>query len=134
MEYIAIVVQIIFSLAVILIPPKDEYLVVFPKTYKKYLSLEIILQVICLVVSIVLAITRKELIWLGWCIAIIAGGLIVIIFSHMGKRKYFRMLQEIITTNDLINNEFGEIRKFILEKYGLVYSIKDIEKIVSEIS
>lgn len=53
-----------------------------------------------------------------------------VFFNTKAKKKHFERIKEIIVTDDLFYYDSREIRNYIIEEYGYVYSIGDIEKCI----
>ena len=61
-------------------------------------------------------------------IQIILAGIILSFYSNKAKKLYFDELLNIIVANNLQAVDSREIKKILLENYGEVYFVEDIEK------
>ncbi len=64
---------------------------------------------------------------------IILMSLVLILYSRKGKKIYFDELINIIVENDLLSIDSKKIKNYLLEKYGKVYFVEDIEKCIIHI-
>lgn len=76
MEYIFLILQIMFILGIFVFKTNDRYLVVTDKCYKKYLIIELITQGMCVIANIIIMFITKEIMIYGLVIHIILMGLI----------------------------------------------------------
>ncbi len=133
MEYICLILQIMFILGIFVFKTNDRYLVVNDKCYKKYLIIELITQGMCVIANIIIMFITKEIMIYVLVIHIILMGLILIFYSNKAKKIYFNELINIIKKNNLLFTEAAEIRKYLLKKYNQVYFIDDIENCLLKI-
>lgn len=61
MEYIFLILQIMFILGIFVFKTNDRYLVVTDKCYKKYLIIELITQGMCVIANIIIMFITKEI-------------------------------------------------------------------------
>ncbi len=133
MEYIFLILQIMFILGIFVFKTNDRYLVVTDKCYKKYLIIELITQGVCVIANIIIMFITKEIMIYVLVIHIILMGLILIFYSNKAKKIYFNELINIIKKDNLLFTEAAEIRKYLLKKYNQVYFIDDIENCLLKI-
>ena len=130
MEYVWLGCQVLLLLDTLFLKGNHTFLFVFEKIYKTYLLLETIAQLICLLASIVLLSTLKNFIFYVWISDIIFAVSINIFCSLFARKKYYKRLIEVINSDDLWRTEPCEIRRYILKRYGLLYSVEEIEKVL----
>ncbi|MDY4788029.1 MAG: hypothetical protein SO253_01770 [Bacilli bacterium] len=128
MEYILLILQIIFILAIFILNTNDRYLVIYDEFYKKYLIVELITQGACVIANCIIIFVLKEVMIYVLFIQIILMSLILSFYSRKAKKRYFDELINIIIENNLLHVDVKEIRHYLLEKYEQVYFIDDIEK------
>jgi len=133
MEYMCLVLQILLLFGTILFPAGDAYLYMFKKTSKNYLVVEIVAQSLFIVASIIMLFISKKYIVYMLYMDIVLAGILNIIFSLYSRNKCCKKLKEIIVIAHLAGMEPREIRRHILEKHKLLYSVKDIEKTLSKL-
>ena len=127
MEYGCLIVQSTFLLLT-LIPTNDRYLVEYNEFYKKYLIVELITQVMCIVANLIILFLMKEIMIYIVIMHIMLMGEILIFYSNKAKKLYFDELLNIIVANNLQAVDSREIKKILLENYGKLYFVEDIEK------
>ena len=128
MEYVCLIYQIILILGIFIFKTNDRYLVDYNEFYKKYLIVELIAQVMCVVANVIILFVIKEIMIYILLTHIILMGIILIFYSNKAKKIYFDELLNIIVANDLQSIDSIEIRKILLVKYEKVYFVEDIEK------
>lgn len=128
MEYVYLIFQIILMLGIFIFKTNDRYLVNYNEFYKKYLIVELITQVICVVANVIILFVIKEIMIYILLTHIILMGIILIFYSNKAKKLYFDELLNIIVANDLQSIDSKEIKKILLVKYEKVYFVEDIEK------
>ena len=133
MEYICLILQILFLLGTIFLPAKDRYLINCNLNYKNYLIVEIITQGLCIIANIIIIFIIKEVMIYIFAMHIILTSLVLILYSRKGKKIYFEELINIIVENDLMSIDSKKIKNYLLEKYGKVYFVEDIEKCIIHI-
>ena len=133
MEYICLILQIIFILGIFLLQTNDRYLGKYNEYYKKYLIVELIAQGMCFVANCVIIFIIKELMIYVVATQVLLMSLILDFYSRKSKKKYFDELINIIKDNNLLFNDAKEIRNYLLEKYEKVYFVEDIEKCIINI-
>ena len=102
MEYIFLILQIMFILGIFVFKTNDRYLVVTDKCYKKYLIIELITQGMCVIANIIIMFITKEIMIYVLVIHIILMGLILIFYSNKAKKIYFNELINIIKKDNLL--------------------------------
>ena len=133
MEYVCLIIQIIFILGIFLFRTNNIYLVEYDEYYKKYLIVELIAQGMCFVANCVIVFIIKELMIYVLATQFILMSLILEFYSRKSKKKYFDELTNIIKENNLLFNDAKEIRKYLLNKYQQLHFIDDIEKCLKKI-
>ena len=133
MEYICLVLQIIFFIVTFFLPTNDRFLVEFNHIYKKYLVVESIVQGLCLICNIVLIFIMKEIMLYILVLHIFLMVCVLILYSWKAKKLYFKELTDIILENDLSSMDAKKIKHFLLEKYEKIYFLEDIEKCLNSI-
>ena len=128
MEYVYLILQIILMLGIFIFKTNDRYLVNYNEFYKKYLIVELIIQVMCVVANVIILFVIKEIMIYILLTHIILMGIILIFYSNKAKKLYFDELLNIIVANDLQSMDSKEIKKILLVKYEKVYFVEDIEK------
>lgn len=128
MEYAYLILQIILMLGIFIFKTNDRYLVNYKKYYKKYLFVETMVQGFCIVSNVIIMFIIKEFMIYILALHIILMGMILILYSKKARKKYFNELLNIIVGNDLQSVDSKEIKKILIEKYGKVYFVEDIEK------
>lgn len=128
MEYMFIILQILFLLLTIIIPPNDVFLVNCHLYYRKYLKSEIITQGFCIVANLVIVFVMQEIVVCIFAIHIILTGFIIYFYSRKSKKIYYEELKNIIIENELQFVDSKKIQNYLLENYGKVYFVEDIEK------
>ncbi len=134
MEYVCLILQIIFILGTFLFRTNDRYLVKYNKYYKKYLIVELITQGMCIVANCVFIFVIKELMIYVLTIQVVLMSLILVFYSKKTKKIYFNELINIIKENNLLLVDAKEIKNYLLKKYEQVYFIDDIEKCLLKIN
>lgn len=127
MEYGYLIVQSSFLLLTIF-STNDRYLVKYNEFYKKYLIVELITQVMCIVANFIVLFLMEEIMVYILIMHIILMGIISSFYSNKAKKLFFDELLNIIVTNDLQSIDSKEIKKILLVKYEKVYFVEDIEK------
>lgn len=128
MEYVYLILQIILMIGIFIFKTNDRYLVNYNEFYKKYLIVELITQVMCVVANVIILFVIKEIMIYILLTHIILMGIILIFYSNKAKKLYFDELLNIIIANDLQSIDSEEIKKILLVKYEKVYFVEDIEK------
>ena len=128
MEYFYLILQIILILGIFIFKTNDIYLVNYNEFYKKYLIVELITQVMCVVANVIILFVIKEIMIYILLTHIILMVIILIFYSNKAKKLYFDELLNIIVANDLQSIDSKEIKKILLVKYEKVYFVEDIEK------
>lgn len=128
MEYVCLALQIILILGTFIFKTNDRYLVNYDEFYKKYLIVELITQVMCLVVNVIIMFVIKEIMIYILATHVILMSMILVFYSRKAKKRYFDELLNIIVANDLQSIDPKEIKKILLEKYEKAYFDEDIEK------
>lgn len=128
MEYVYLILQIIFMLGIFIFKTNDKYLVSYNEFYKKYLIVALITQVMCIVANLIILFVIKEIMIYILLTQIILVGIILSFYSNKAKKIYFDELLNIIVANDLQSIDSKEIKKILLVKYEKVYFVEDIEK------
>ena len=129
MEYVYLIFQIILMLGIFIFKTNDRYLVNYNEFYKKYLIVELITQVICVVANVIILIVIKEIMIYILLTHIILMGIILIFYSNKAKKLYFDELLNIIVANDLQSFDYKEIKKILLLKMNYSLSILRKSKI-----
>lgn len=130
MEYIYLIIQIIFIIGTIFLPVNYKYLVTSNSNYKRFLLSEIIIQGLCIFTNFISLFFVKEIMIYILVLHLVLMSVIVVIFEYKGKKIYFKELIDIIKKDDLLSKEANEIRKILLEKYEKLYFIEDIKKCI----
>ncbi len=130
MEYIYLIIQIIFIIGTIFLPVNYKYLVTSNSNYKRFLLSEIIIQGLCIFTNLISLFFVKEIMIYILVLHLVLMSVIVVIFEYKGKKIYFKELIDIIKKDDLLSKEANEIRKILLEKYEKLYFIEDIKKCI----
>ena len=130
MEYMCLVLQILFLLGTFIFKTNDRYLVQYDEYYKKYLFIVTITNGMSVVTNCIIIFLIKELMIYVLVIQVLLMSLILSFYSGKAKKRYFKELIDIILKNDLQSKEVIEIRKIILEKYDKLYFIEDIKKCI----
>ena len=130
MEYIYLIIQIIFIIGTIFLPVNYKYLVTSNSNYKRFLISEIIIQGLCIFTNLISLFFVKEIMIYILVLHLVLMSVIVVIFEYKGKKIYFKELIDIIKKDDLLSKEANEIRKILLEKYEKLYFIEDIKKCI----
>lgn len=130
MEYIYLIIQIIFIIGTIFLPVNYKYLVTSNSNYKRFLLSEIIIQGLCIFTNLISLFFVKEIMIYILVLHLVLMSVIVITFEYKGKKIYFKELIDIIKKDDLLSKEANEIRKILLEKYEKLYFIEDIKKCI----
>lgn len=130
MEYIYLIIQIIFIIGTIFLPVNYKYLVTSNSNYKRFLLSEIIIQGLCIFTNFISLFFVKEIMIYILVLHLILMSVIVVTFEYKGKKIYFKELIDIIKKDDLLSKEANEIRKILLEKYEKLYFIEDIKKCI----
>ena len=128
MEYVCLILQIILILGTFIFKTNDRYLVNYNEFYKKYLIVELITQVMCVVTNVIILFAIKEIMIYILAIHVILMSMILAFYSRKAKIRYFNELLNIIVANDLQSIDSKEIKKILLVKYEKVYFVEDIEK------
>lgn len=128
MEYVCLILQIILILGTFIFKTNDRYLVNYNEFYKKYLIVELITQVMCVVANVIILFVIKEIMIYILAIHVILMSMILAFYSRKAKIRYFNELLNIIVSNDLQLIDSKEIKKILLVKYEKVYFVEDIEK------
>lgn len=128
MEYVCLILQIILILGIFIFKTNDRYLVNYNEFYKKYLIVELITQVMCVVANVIILFAIKEIMIYILAIHVILMSMILAFYSRKAKIRYFNELLNIIVANDLQSIDSKEIKKILLVKYEKVYFVEDIEK------
>lgn len=134
MEYICLILQIIFIIGIFLFKTNDRYLVKYNEYYKKYLIVELIAQGMCFTANCAIIFIIKEFMIYVLAIQVILMSLILVFYSRKAKKKYFNELINIIKENNLSLNDAKEIKNYLLKKYEQIYFIDDIEKCLLKIN
>ncbi len=134
MEYICLILQIIFLLGTIFLPTNDRYLVNYTGYYKKYLIVELIVQGLFLITNGVIIFLIKEIMTCILAMDVVLMALILIFYSRKAKKEYFNELINIIKENDLLLVDSKEIKDYLLEKCERVCFVEDIEKCLLKIN
>lgn len=129
-KYFLLFMQILFL--VVALNGKNVSLFLHELLYFRviFLTLETTIHTLCIIVNIILQFIYIE------AMPYIVGLHFVLMFAIYGffiikaKKKHFERIKEIIVTNDLFYCDSREIRNYIIEEYGYVYSIGDIEKCI----
>jgi hypothetical protein len=127
MGYGYLIVQLSFLLVTIL-STTDRYLVNNNMYYKKTKKTVIIIQGFCIVANVIIMFIIKEIMIYIPVIQIILADIILSFYSNRAKKIYFEELLNIIVANTLQAVDSREIKKILLENYGKVYFVEDIEK------
>lgn len=130
MEYIYLIIQIIFIIGTIFLPVNYKYLVTSNSNYKRFLLSEIIIQGLCIFTNLISLFFVKEIMIYILVLHLVLMSVIVVIFEYKSKKIYFKELIDIIKKDDLLSKEANEIRKILLEKYEKLYFIEDIKKCI----
>lgn len=130
MEYIYLIIQIIFIIGTIFLPVNYKYLVTSNSNYKRFFLSEIIIQGLCIFTNLISLFFVKEIMIYILVLHLILMSVIVVTFEYKGKKIYFKELIDIIKKDDLLSKEANEIRKILLEKYEKLYFIEDIKKCI----
>ena len=130
MEYIYLIIQIIFIIGTIFLPVNYKYLVTSNSNYKRFLLSEIIIQGLCIFTNLISLFFVKEIMIYILVLHLVLMSVIVVTFEYKCKKIYFKELIYIIKKDDLLSKEANEIRKILLEKYEKLYFIEDIKKCI----
>lgn len=133
MEYVCLILQIIFILGIFLFKTNDRYLVKYNEYYKKYLIVEMITQGMCFVANCVIIFIIKELMIYVLAVQVVLMSLILVFYSRKAKKRYFNELINIIKENNLLLVDVKEIKNYLLKKYEQLHFIDDIEKCLFKI-
>ncbi|MBO5866536.1 MAG: hypothetical protein J6Q55_00580 [Clostridia bacterium] len=134
MEYVCLILQIIFILGIFLFKTNDRYLVKYNGYYRKYLIVETITQGMCFVANCVIIFIIKELMIYVLAVQVVLMSLILVFYSRKAKKRYFNELINLIKENNLLHVDAKEIKDFLLKKYEQLHFIDDIEKCLLKIN
>ena len=134
MEYLCLIAQMLLLLGTIFLNTGGEYIVNFDKTYKNYLILEIIVQSVCFIINVIDILFFKKMMVYVLIIDVYLVGLIKLIFSIYAKNKFYKNLTKLIIEEHLEKYTPNEIRKYLIDKFNVLYFIDDIEKCLIEIN
>ena len=134
MEYICLTIQIVFLLITIFVPYGNPYLVNVEKVYRKHLFYSITVQLLCIIANVVSIFIIKEIMLYITILHICLAGLIGLIFEFIAKKQYYQELKNVIKQKQLEKLSPVEIRRYLLEKLELSYTINDIEKCLLKIN
>ena len=114
MEYGYLIVLIVQSsfLLLTIFSTNDRYLGNYNEFYKKYLIVELITQVMCIVANLIILFLMKEIMIYILAAHIILMGIILEFYSNKAKKLYFDELLNIIVANDLQSIDSKEIKKY----------------------
>ena len=87
MEYVCLILQIIFILGIFLFKTNDRYLVKYNEYYKKYLIVELIAQGMCFVVNCVIIFIIKELMIYVLATHVLLMSLTLVFYSRKSKKN-----------------------------------------------
>ena len=132
MEYLCLVLQILFLLATVYLLTGETYLYHYGILYKKYLYIDLVVQVLCIIINLVCFFQQSEIMVYILALQIMVSGLIKAIFSYKAQRMVLNELKERIINQNIMHLSSVEIRRVLLEKYEKAYFIQDIEKCLSE--
>ena len=133
MEYVYLILQILFALGTVFFKTNSRYLVECHKCYKQYLIVELIAQSLCIVANCVLIFVLKDFMIYVLIIHIVLMSLILILYSLKAKKIHFNELTGLIKENDLLFADAEEIRRILLNKYERLFFIDDIKKCLQNI-
>lgn len=134
MEYVYLILQILFALGTVFFKTNDRYLVEYDRYHKGYLIVELIAQSVCIVANIVLIFVLKDFMVYVLIMHILLMSLILILYSLKAKKIYFNELTGLIKENDLLFADAEEIRRHLLKKYERLFFIDDIKKCLRKIN
>ena len=126
MEYVCLILQIIFILGIFLFKTNDRYLVKYNEYYKKYLIVEMVIQGMCFIANCVIIFIIKELMIYVIAVQVVLMSLILVFYSRKAKKGYFNELINIIKENNLLLVDVKEIKNYLLKKYEQLHFIDDI--------
>ncbi len=128
MEYVFLALQVGFLICTIIFSVGDGDIYLVKKIMRTYTLVVISLQVILLITSVILLIIAKQYVVYVWFLDICLVGVLIEIFSVLGRIKSRAKIKEIIVNENLLHMESSRIRRYILEKHEIVCFPKDIEK------
>ncbi len=132
MEYIIILFIQILIMSLILFGRKDNARLI-KKLDSTFLIVMWIFQGLCIIGNVVLLFVAKDMMMYVLEFHVFIAGIILMIFDPIGKRLHFQRLTNILIEDNLISLDTGSIRRYIVEKYGLIYSTKEIDKYITKI-
>lgn len=134
MEYLCLSLQILFILGTIFLTAGETYLIHCNKLYKKHLIIVVIVQILCIIFSIINLFIQPKIIICFLALQMILSGLIKLFFSLKAKMVVLDELKNRIIEKNIMNLSSNDIRKILIEEYEQVYFIEDIEKCLSKIN
>ena len=102
MEYIYLIIQIIFIIGTIFLPVNYKYLVTSNSNYKRFLLSEIIIQGLCIFTNFISLFFVKEIMIYILVLHLILMSVIVVTFEYKGKKIYFKRNRKIQKRRDRI--------------------------------
>ena len=134
MEYLCLIAQMLLLLGTIFLNTGDGYILNFDKIYKNYLILESIVQSLCIIINVRGILFFKKMMVYVVIIDVYLVGLIKIFFTIYAKNKFYKNLTKLIIEEHLEKYTPNEIRKYLIDKFNILYFIDDIEKCLIKIN
>lgn len=126
MEYVCLITQLLFLL-ITLMPTGHVHLVRSDKALKTYVRVETVVQTLLIACNVVLLFVAKTaMIWIV-ALHLISATIIMLLCEALAKKHCIQQLKQKIQEEALSTCNPLEIRRCLLEKHGLVFSVKEIE-------
>ena len=134
MEYLfIIIIQTLYMFLCLTSGNRGGYLIHNHKLYKMN-------KIICFVINILAVLIdfifyrNNQIKFIVLIISIIVSSLILIILDGYSKKGYYKKLKErILLISDISTMTTHDIKVYFIKRYGEVYSILDIEKIIKKL-
>ena len=133
MEYIILFLQLLLWFSTVFVRKDEGYIILIKKLDKLYLIVECIIQGLFFIGNIVLLFVAKDMMLQVFECDIFVTVIIKMTFNPVAKKQHFERLKNILIEDKLFSMDTGAIRRHIIEKYGLVYSTKEIDKQIDNI-
>lgn len=128
MEYIILVLQLLLWISTVFVRKDEGYIILIKKLDELYLIVECIIQGLFFIGNIILLFVAKDMMLQVFECDIFVTVIIKMTFNPLAKKQHFEKLKIILIEDKLFSMDTGTIRRYIIEKYGLVYSTKEIDK------
>ena len=133
MEYIILFLQLLFWISTVFIRKDEGYIILIKKLDDFYLIVECIIQGLFFIGNIISLFVAKDIMLQVFECDIFVAVIIKIILNPVAKKQHFERLKNILIEDKLFSMDTGTIRRYIIEKYGLVYSTKEINEQIDNI-